>query len=322
MVSVVMATYNGEKYLIQQMDSIRTQTKKPDEVIICDDCSTDKTVWVVETYIAQYGLLNWKVIKNKINLGYYNNFFEAVKISRGQTIYLSDQDDIWDIHKIEKFEEFYDRHPEVTMIQSNMEFIDSDGIKINSDYKYHGKKEKTGFVEISTKEMCKFAGSGYTMSFRRSVTDKIFHNRLEAYETIYLYHDILIGLMSAALGKCYMCADVVDRHRLHSSNATQAKGKSYISNRTRERQLSILDRREKEFDLVANVIENEQMVEHFKRFSIFAKYRYELIKKKKIRNLLFLIKHLDLYSVKLGLVTDLLYSIDADNVLMKIYKWI
>ena len=322
MVSVVMATYNGEKYLIQQMDSIRTQSRQPDEVIICDDCSIDKTVEVAEAYITQYRLLNWKVVKNTKNLGYYNNFFEAIKISRGQTIYLSDQDDIWDIHKIEQFEKFYDRHQEVTMIQSNMEFIDSNGNIIKSDYKYHGKKEKTGFVEISTEEMCKFAGSGYTMSFRRSVTDKIFLNGLDAQKTVYLYHDILIGLMSAALGKCYMCANVVDQHRLHSSNATQAKGKSYISDRTREKQLSILYRRKNEFDLVTNVMEDEHMIKCFKEFSMFAKYRYELIQDRRIKNLPFLIRHWNLYSAKIGLVTDLLYSLGADGILLKIYEWI
>ncbi len=87
--SVVMATYNGEKYIIEQLDTIRLQTITPDEVIICDDCSTDTTVRLVVEYIEQYGLQNsWKIIQNDFNLGYAGNFHKAADMAQGEFIFL------------------------------------------------------------------------------------------------------------------------------------------------------------------------------------------------------------------------------------------
>ena len=78
--SVVMATYNGSKYIIEQLDSIKNQVLSPDEVIICDDCSTDKTVEIIENYIHQNNLCGWKLYKNEKNIGFFNNFFKAMHL--------------------------------------------------------------------------------------------------------------------------------------------------------------------------------------------------------------------------------------------------
>lgn len=73
-VSLVMAVYNGEKYLIEQLDSIRKQTYLIDEVILIDDVSTDNSYELIHQYIDGYKLINWKLIKNENNLGYRKNF--------------------------------------------------------------------------------------------------------------------------------------------------------------------------------------------------------------------------------------------------------
>ena len=164
MVSVVMATYNGEKYIEQQLESIRCQTQIPDEVIMCDDGSTDKTVEYIEKYIEKHKLLNWKIIKNEKNLGHFDNFFKAILLAQGDTIYLSDQDDIWDLNKIKVIEKYYMQNPSAMMIQSNMRFIDENSDKIEISYNYHGKKKTSGLILLQCEDMCKFAGSGYTMN--------------------------------------------------------------------------------------------------------------------------------------------------------------
>ena len=66
-VSLVMAVYNGEKYLIEQLDSIRKQTYLIDEVILIDDVSTDNSYELIHQYIDGYKLINWKLIKNENN---------------------------------------------------------------------------------------------------------------------------------------------------------------------------------------------------------------------------------------------------------------
>ena len=79
-ISIVMTTYNGEKYLTEQLDSLRTQTRLPDEVIISDDCSADNTNVMIEEYIKKYRLTSWKHIKLKKNVGWKKNFINHKKI--------------------------------------------------------------------------------------------------------------------------------------------------------------------------------------------------------------------------------------------------
>ena len=98
-ISLVMATYNGAKYLNEQLDSIKNQTLKLDEVIIVDDVSTDDTSYLVEKYISNHQL-NWMFIKNEKNLGYKGNFKKGLAHASGDVIFLCDQDDIWHPDKV------------------------------------------------------------------------------------------------------------------------------------------------------------------------------------------------------------------------------
>lgn len=318
MVSVVMATYNGEKYIEQQLESIRCQTQVPDEVIMCDDGSTDKTVEYIEKYIEKHKLSSWKIIRNETNLGYFDNFFKAISLAQGDTIYLSDQDDIWDLNKIKVIEKYYTKNPSATMIQSNVKFIDKNGDKIEILYNYHGKQKTSGLILLQSEDMCKFAGSGYTMSFRKTVKEKIFENKLNKYKSVYIYHDILLGLMSTALGECYMCADIYDSHRLHDANATQTKRKKYIADRTKEKQLIILNRRVQEFDLVIKA--TGEKIDCFEKYKSFAQDRKDLIEKRKVQRIFRLIKNIKCYSSKFGLITDVLYAFNFEKFLLFAYK--
>ena len=104
-VSVVMTTYNGQKYLRDQMDSLREQTMPIDEVIIMDDCSTDDTPVLVSAYIAEHSLKGWKLVRNKQNQGWKKNFKSGFDLSTGDYIFPCDQDDIWRMDKIQKMVE-------------------------------------------------------------------------------------------------------------------------------------------------------------------------------------------------------------------------
>lgn len=100
MVSVVMATYNGELYLREQLDSILQQTYPIQELIVQDDCSTDNTVAIVREYMAQHPCI--KLYINEHNLGFNQNFKTAVMRATGDYVAISDQDDVWFPEKIEK----------------------------------------------------------------------------------------------------------------------------------------------------------------------------------------------------------------------------
>ncbi len=126
-VSLVMAVYNGEKYLIEQLDSIRKQTYLIDEVILIDDVSTDNSYELIHQYIDGYKLINWKLIKNENNLGYRKNFKKGLEIVDGDIIFLSDQDDRWHLNKIEVMVE--------KMSQSNI-------LSLASSFNFYGSRWK------------------------------------------------------------------------------------------------------------------------------------------------------------------------------------
>ncbi|MBB1070169.1 glycosyltransferase [Limosilactobacillus sp. RRLNB_1_1] len=117
--SVVMSTYNGEKYITEQLDSLHTQSQLADEVIIADDCSTDHTVEIVRRYINQNNLNNWKVIVNQHNKGWRRNFMEAMWSASGDLVFPCDQDDIWRNDKIKIMTQLMDKNPQIKLLTSN-----------------------------------------------------------------------------------------------------------------------------------------------------------------------------------------------------------
>ena len=98
-VSVVMCTYNGERYLREQLDSIVQQTYPIYELIVQDDCSQDETMVILHEYARHNPFM--KVFLNESSLGINQNFLTAIQRATGDFIALSDQDDIWDLRKIE-----------------------------------------------------------------------------------------------------------------------------------------------------------------------------------------------------------------------------
>ena len=102
-ISVCIGVYNGAKYIEEQMLSILHQTMQPDQVILCDDGSSDDTAEIVKDFIEKYSLEGkWKLFLNLRNLGYPANFYHAMELAVCDIVFLSDQDDIWDEKKLER----------------------------------------------------------------------------------------------------------------------------------------------------------------------------------------------------------------------------
>ena len=113
--SVAMCTYNGEKYIKEQLQSIINQTMKPDEIVICDDCSKDATVRIINETLKNWTGL-WRLIINEKNLGFQKNFQKAMSLCNGDIIYLSDQDDVWDLKKMEIMNQTFREHPRAVLV--------------------------------------------------------------------------------------------------------------------------------------------------------------------------------------------------------------
>lgn len=122
MISIAMATYNGEKYLREQLDSILAQTVQDFELIVCDDCSTDLTMQILNEYAERDSRI--KVFENEENLGFKKNFEKVIGLCSGNYIALSDQDDIW---LPEHLEVLYKNIGEKSTSWGNSLLIDSNG---------------------------------------------------------------------------------------------------------------------------------------------------------------------------------------------------
>lgn len=122
-ISIAMATYNGARYLREQLDSFVKQTKKPDEIVVCDDGSTDETMDILYKFqlSAPFDVF---IYENKTNLGYKKNFEKAMGLCSGDLIYLSDQDDFWFPEKIKIMTEYFEGNENVHVLVANVIIAD------------------------------------------------------------------------------------------------------------------------------------------------------------------------------------------------------
>ena len=100
-ISVIMCTYNGAAYLGEQLDSLRTQTLPPHELVVQDDGSTDGTMDLLRDYQQRHPGLRIRLFANPERLGYNRNFLTAVQRAEGDLIACCDQDDVWHADKLE-----------------------------------------------------------------------------------------------------------------------------------------------------------------------------------------------------------------------------
>ena len=156
-VSVCMGIYNGEKYIEEQLDSILGQTRKAEEVILCDDCSTDRTVEIVRLFIERNGLQeSWRLYCNGENRGYPGNFYYVMGLCAGDVVFLADQDDVWAETKLERMCAVLEEHPEAEVLACKFGLMDGEGERIHavmapSHSLGTGKLRQVGLREIFRK---------------------------------------------------------------------------------------------------------------------------------------------------------------------------
>lgn len=212
-ISVLISTYNGSEYLVEQLDSLRNQTRVIDEVVIIDDCSSDNTVDVAKEYINKYRLQTWRVIHNISNKGWKKNFIEGLKELSGEILFFCDQDDVWFEEKVEKIEEVFVHNPKINVVAS--EELLWDGEKIIPH-------EKVSFDAITVLAMNKknyfIHCSGCTMAIRDTYAKKIISNIVDGWA-----HDDFFWKMSLLDSSlAYIEAPTV-LHRIHANNESRKK---------------------------------------------------------------------------------------------------
>lgn len=141
-VSIAMCTYNGAGYLLQQLESLARQTRRPEEIIICDDASNDGSVVVAQTFAQKSGL-NVRIHQNPSNLGYVKNFEKAIGLCTQDLIFLCDQDDLWHPQKIQKIVDVFDEEPHVGLVLHDFSWINED------NQPYPGPVDTYGPMQLS-----------------------------------------------------------------------------------------------------------------------------------------------------------------------------
>jgi glycosyltransferase involved in cell wall biosynthesis len=130
-VSVVLATYNGQRYLAAQLRSIVQQTRPPDEVVVCDDASTDQSVAIAADFLTAARLPH-RVLTTAENLGVTVNFARGIAAADGDIVVLADQDDIWYPEKLAVIEAAFAGRPRPLAVFTDADVVDSSGASLGS----------------------------------------------------------------------------------------------------------------------------------------------------------------------------------------------
>ena len=223
-ISIAMASYNGEKYIGKQLDSILNQTVQVDEIVVSDDCSTDNTLVILKKY--QETNPNIKIITSETNRGYIKNFYDAVKNTSGDYILLCDQDDVWENDKIQTLIDIMQETGAIAVC-SNFELIDQDdNILLNSGYRIKP------FIRNCNETLKKITfdrliwgniAQGCTYCITKNVKDIYIKLNSNA-----LIHDYQLMFISAMIGDVYFCNKKLIKYRLHGDNAIGVDKKNKI----------------------------------------------------------------------------------------------
>ncbi len=202
MISVCLATYNGEKYIKEQLDSILTQIDLNDEVIVSDDSSTDKTIEIIENFEDS----RIKLYKNNKFMNPIYNFENALIKCSGDIIFLSDQDDIWFQNKVV---DYIIKLKKYDVVFSNVNLFW--GALNKTKTMYDLEKNHNGLVKNITKNHC----IGATMAFKREVLEKAI-----PFPKYIPMHDIWIYSLGSIFGKTYYFNKPYLYYRRHENNVT------------------------------------------------------------------------------------------------------
>lgn len=209
MVSVCIPTYNGEKYIKEQLDSILSQLGENDEVIISDDSSSDSTLHIIKSFRDD----RIKIYPNNHFKSPIFNLENALEKASGDYIFLSDQDDIWLDQKVYKC---LDLLKTSDCVLSDAIVVDSNKNTLYESF-FKKNKSKPGFL----RNIIKNSYIGCCMCFNKKILKMIlpFPKNLPM-------HDIWIGLISEKMGKVVFFEEPMIFYRRHGENASFSSEKS------------------------------------------------------------------------------------------------
>ncbi|MDO5563791.1 MAG: glycosyltransferase [Eubacteriales bacterium] len=250
MISIALATYNGEKYIKKQLLSIINQSIKPQEIVICDDLSTDDTIKIINEIKNKYKNISFNIIVNNEKLGFCDNFLKAIFLCKGDYIFLSDQDDVFHKNKIELMYNELINNNKIKLLYSNNYFIDKNdkiilknlsksentlyyyennetikkeelkkayNLKKFTDINFFIKYNTNNLININFKRFLKsVAFSGNTFAFKRELLNDIL--LLKEKNIKFNYHDLLLSYLAQRKNGLYFYNKKITYYRMHGDN--------------------------------------------------------------------------------------------------------
>ena len=271
-ISIVLATYNGEKYITEQLNSLLKQSVVPDEIIIVDDCSCDNTNIITDKWISG---CNTKIekINHESNCGVVKSFFDGLKVAKGDIVFFCDQDDVWNDKKIQLFIEAFESNPTKKLVFSNATVVDE---KLSS--KGYSLWDTIGYAPDLNymQEMLKrnlFTGMCMAMNREWAIADINIPK--------FMLHDEFFGWRSVMEG-CVTCLDKeLALYRQHGKNVIGANHHSKfesLQNMKGKIEKNTSNSLNK-FRFLYNYTDNDDLKNYFDKAASFYEYRCAVYEK-------------------------------------------
>jgi glycosyltransferase involved in cell wall biosynthesis len=211
-ISIALATYNGGRYLQEQLESFASQTLKPNELIVSDDCSTDNTLEILKEF-AKSAPFQVHIYRNEQNHGYAGNFNQALMKTTGDIVFLSDQDDVWFPQKIQRIVELAYSDPGTLVFMNDAKLTDA-------------SLRDTGLTKLGQIRSAGFDESSFVMGCCAAVRRELLDLCLPV-PNGFPAHDNWLVKIAEGLGRKRVIPEVWQYYRRHSDNESQ-----WIVNRT------------------------------------------------------------------------------------------
>ena len=233
-ISVALCTYNGEKFIEQQLNSILNQSIKVDEIIVCDDQSSDNTISIVKKLQAEHKCII--IFENETNLRSTKNFEKAIALTSGDYIFLADQDDLWKPEKVEKTISIFNENPSAEGVFSNAALIDENNVVFTDktiwDSVFFYEKELSkpiDFFDIITKNGNVVTGA--TLCIKKEVKSLVLPISEEN------FHDEWIASLLALRKTLFYSTESLISYRIHSLQQVGMKRLNVIEKIARKKRI-------------------------------------------------------------------------------------
>lgn len=222
--AVVIATYNGARFIEEQLQSLVMQTRKPDFILVSDDVSKDKTVEICEKYLSDKNI-EFDIKENKQSLGVTKNFIDLARSIKQDVIFFCDQDDVWDLNKIQVVMNVFENNEDCEEVITDS-YIWAKGDKkfgVLSDrfsklpiFDVQGKIDNNSFWRL---EMEQNIAVGMCTAVTRTVINYDIEQSIYNIDKMLMYHDSYYTLIAGAIGNVYYVNEKLAYYRQHSGNA-------------------------------------------------------------------------------------------------------